>query len=180
MEMPLQSLHMPTAATRVSPSAVRACAGSPAVASPVAAEPISGGGGAHRAVGRDGSSRALPPLLLFHGVRDRVVPIAIGRRLRDSLPVALEARFVEAARHGHEDAFASDEVQVALRALWAELHPPSSPRVLLEAAVDAAKSITSVEALRLATLVLPAATALALTRVLKSRTTALVDLESLS
>ncbi|MBU6261258.1 MAG: alpha/beta hydrolase [Burkholderiales bacterium] len=71
----------------------------------------------------DRIARIDAPLLMLHGARDRTVPIALGRRLRDAAPAAAAVRWVEIPGGGHSDLQSVDPAryQRALRALAARL-----------------------------------------------------------
>ena len=71
------------------------------------------------------------PCLMFHGTRDRVVPLELGRRLFDSVPErsasGVSRRFIELDAAGHNDVLATSKPQIrsGLIAFIEELGQPA-------------------------------------------------------
>jgi len=64
------------------------------------------------------------PVLLAHGTSDRVIPIACGRRLYDSLPPGIEKRWIEIPGADHDNVLITDFPIYAEMAEWMLRHVP--------------------------------------------------------
>lgn len=64
------------------------------------------------------------PVLIAHGVADRVIPVECGRRLYEALPAGIEKRWVEIPRADHDNVLITDFPIYAEMAAWMLRHVP--------------------------------------------------------
>jgi len=64
------------------------------------------------------------PVLIAHGVADRVIPVECGRRLYEALPAGIEKRWVEIPRADHDNVLITDFPLYAGMAEWMLRHVP--------------------------------------------------------